>query len=113
MKRTILSILLLAAVVLAGCNPQATTQTSQSQTFVMANNTFAAVVQELTTLQKLGAFNQTQTDNITVLIHQGQTCLNQWHASLVDTSLPPYSGFDCLNSTMINLLSYANQGVKK
>ena len=96
---------------LSWCQPTNQTTAKQSQTFVMVNNTFAAVVQELTTLKQLGAFNQTQIDNITVLIHTGQKCLNDWKASLENIDLPPYNGFDCMNTTMIQLLAYANQGM--
>ena len=110
MKQVIFTALL-AIVLLAGCQPTNQTTAQQSQTFVMVNNTFAAVVQELTTLKQLGAFNQTQIDNITVLIHTGQKCLNDWKASLENIDLPPYNGFDCMNTTMIQLLAYANQGM--
>jgi hypothetical protein len=106
------TVLLLAAIILAGCNQPAQTTPQQIQTYLMANNAFTALVQELTLLQKGGAFNQSQIDNMTVLIHSGQTCLNQWKDSLENPSLPAYNGYDCMNTILTQLLAYANEGNK-
>ena len=115
MKRTgILIVLMLVCLLpMAGCAPATQTNSQEVQMFIAVNNSFAAVVQELTILRQYGAFNQAQIENIGKAIRQGQSCLNQWRKVLGDPTQPRYSGMDCVNSSISTLLIYANQGVQK
>jgi hypothetical protein len=104
MKRLI--FLCLPLMLIAGCG----TPSNQAKQYTATANAFAAVVQEATVIQQLGGFNQEQTDNVGVIIYQGKTCLDRWYASLKDPNLPVYDGIDCVNSSMMELLTYANRG---
>jgi predicted small secreted protein len=102
----ILLILLLPMLVLAGCNGSITTQKQQC---LAAEKTFTSIVDELTLAKQLGMFTPKQQQEISIVIHEGQACLNQWHASLKDPNVIATDWPLCVNSAMIKLLTYETQ----
>lgn len=70
----LLCFLLLAAGCMWAENPRADLLASQK--------TFSATVDTLTALQIAGKFSPEETEQLTILIHQGQRCLLEWETAI-------------------------------
>jgi hypothetical protein len=102
----IILILLLPMLIFAGCNGPITTQKQQC---LAAEKTFTSIVDELTLAKQLGMFTPKQQQEISIVIHEGQDCLNQWNASFKDPNIITTDWSLCVNSAMIKLLTYETQ----
>jgi len=70
----LLCLLLLASGCIWAENPKADLLASQK--------TFSATVDTLTALQISGKFSPEETEQLTILIHQGQQCLLEWETAI-------------------------------
>lgn len=76
----VVPLLLIGALVsVPGCNPFAANPKAE---LLASQKTFSATVDSLTALQNAGKFTPDETQQLTVLIHQGQDYLHQWQAAL-------------------------------
>jgi len=83
-KTKILIALLFCTTI--GCN---TLQQDPRAELVAAQKTFAATVDSLTAMQKLGKFTPEEKQQLTVLIHQGQDYLEQWQVAVITGQARP------------------------
>ena len=77
--KAVVPVLLACSLLTGGCsifagNPKAELLASQK--------TFSATVDSLTALQQAGKFTPQETAQLTILIHQGQQYLDQWHEAV-------------------------------
>lgn len=78
--KAVVPVLLIGPLLLApGCNQFASNPNAE---LLASQKAFTATVDSLTALQKAGKFNPQETQQLTVLIHQGQDYLIKWRAAL-------------------------------
>ncbi|MDD5327454.1 MAG: hypothetical protein PHY02_06525 [Phycisphaerae bacterium] len=99
-------ILFLPLVLFSGCGGPIATQKQQC---LAAEKTFTAIVEELTLCKQLGVFTPKQQGEISIVIREGQDCLNQWNASFKDSNIIATDWPLCVNRVMLKLLIYEAQ----
>ena len=104
----ILLILLLPILVFAGCGGQNQTLSQKGDILKATDGSFVAAIKVVTVLKTVpGTFNQEDVNVINILIHRGQSCLNNEANWLKDPNGPEPAWFDCAINTTQDLLAYA------
>jgi len=99
---TTAGVLLLCAILIFGCE---TFKSDPKAELLASQKTFSATVDSLTILQVAGKFSTEETEQLTVLIHQGQDYLIEWEGALKAGSTRP-DAISLFQAVLDQLLEY-------